>query len=169
MDKRKQNTLSLVKICHVVLEKKRLQTNRQTDDRWAKNCKTDFFTWTVWQIGIIWLSISFTVDIVHLYRIYRHTWVHVWNSKRNKQSLKKQVEQETSGPWATSSSEKHSLAKNKLEQIYDYTSRLVKIHYNLPLKRSVILHLKKIECPYQRMFNAKFDWNWTCSSGEKGF
>lgn len=50
------------------------------------------------------------------------------------------------GPWATSLTWKTLPSKKKLEQSY-YTSRLVKSHYNLPLKRSLAFHFNKIESP----------------------
>ena len=48
---------------------------------------------------------------------------------------------QTKGPWATSLTWETFLEITKLEQSYDYTSRLIKSPYYIPFKRSIAFNL----------------------------
>ena len=62
------------------------------------------------------------------------------------------------------SPEKYFLAKNKLEQSYDYTRRLDKKYSYLPLKRTMALHLNKLE---SLLFKDVLCQSWLSGSGEE--
>lgn len=62
------------------------------------------------------------------------------------------------GPGRQRSREKHSLAINKLEESYDFTSRLENSYYYLPLKKRTVIHLNIFDSLHPR------SWNWpSCS------